>query len=73
MFCDETDAVIVLKKNGEVWHERSCRHPEHWTPNCIVVGVVYDYEERQQEKVEKLLAFEQNCESIFVRREEMRR
>lgn len=53
--CLETDAVIVLKKDGQVWSERSCPHPEHWTPNCEVIGVVYDYEPDQKKIVGKLI------------------
>lgn len=55
MQCPETDAIIVLKKDDEVWSEPSCPHPEHWTPNCRVVGVVYNSEPNQEEEVNKLL------------------
>jgi len=56
MKCTETDATIVLRKDDTTWSERSCGHPEHWTPNCQVVGVVYDGEPNQEKEVEKLLS-----------------
>lgn len=53
--CNERDGIIVLKKDDVVWSEPTCQHPEHWTPNCIVLGVVYDNEPDQEIKVQEII------------------
>lgn len=52
---DGTDAIIVLKKDGVIWSEPSSPNPDTWTPNCQVVGVVYNSEPDQQDKVNELI------------------
>lgn len=53
--CDAIDAIIVLRKDCKVWSEPSCPHPEHWTPNAEVLGVFYNSEPDQQQKLNELL------------------